>query len=88
MIRTAELALLWRIIHDGEKRYMIAPVGLKVGDKIMSSKNLIDINRGNAMPIKFIPAGVAIYNVELEPGRGGKIARGAGNLVQVMGVGR
>jgi large subunit ribosomal protein L2 len=70
---------------DGEKRYMIAPVGMNVGDKIMSSKNLIAIDRGNTMPIKHIPAGVAIFNVELEPGRGGKIARGAGNLVQVMG---
>jgi large subunit ribosomal protein L2 len=70
---------------DGEKRYVIAPVGMKAGDKIMSSKNLIAIERGNTMPIKHIPAGVAIFNVELEPGRGGKIARGAGNLVQVMG---
>jgi large subunit ribosomal protein L2 len=71
--------------NDGEKRYNIAPVGMKVGDKIMSSKNLIAIDRGNTMPIKHIPAGVSIFNVELVPGRGGKIARGAGNLVQVMG---
>mgnify|MGYP001596709241 CR=1 FL=1 len=62
------------------------PVGLKVGDEILSSKNQIEIKTGNAMPIKFIPPGVQVYNIELEPGRGGKIARAAGNLVLVMGI--
>lgn len=71
---------------DGEKRYIVSPVGLKVGDTIISSKEKKEIKRGNAMPVKFIPAGVAIYNVELEPGRGAKIARGAGNIVYVMGI--
>lgn len=71
---------------DGEKRYIVAPLGLKVGDKVISSKNQIEIARGNAMPIKFIPAGVEVYNIELESGFGGKIARAAGNLVLVMGV--
>lgn len=71
---------------DGEKRYIIMPVGLKAGDEIMSSKNQIEIKVGNAMPIKFILPGIGVYNVELEPGRGAKIARAAGNLVYVMGV--
>ncbi|KKQ60392.1 MAG: 50S ribosomal protein L2 [Parcubacteria group bacterium GW2011_GWE2_38_18] len=71
---------------DGAKRYIVAPVDLKVGATIMSSKTQIEIVSGNAMPIKFIPAGVMIYNVELEPGRGGKIARGAGTSIRVMGV--
>lgn len=71
---------------DGEKRYIIAPVDLKVGTMILSSKELIEVATGNAMPIKYIPAGVMIYNVELVPGQGGKIARGAGTLVRVMGV--
>jgi large subunit ribosomal protein L2 len=82
--RTARIALL--NYRDGEKRYIIAPLGLKIGDNIMSSIEQIDIATGNAMPIKFIPAGVAVCSVELEPGRGAKIARGAGNLVYVMGV--
>jgi large subunit ribosomal protein L2 len=71
---------------DGEKRYIIAPAKVKVGEVIVSSQKLIEIKTGNAMPIKFIPAGVPIYNVELEPGRGARIARGAGNSVAVMGV--
>jgi large subunit ribosomal protein L2 len=82
--RGARLALLH--YADGEKRYIIAPVGLRVGEKVLSSHKKIEIQRGNAMPIKYIPAGIAVYNVELEPGRGGKIARGAGNSVRVMGV--
>ncbi|MFH1255622.1 MAG: 50S ribosomal protein L2 [bacterium] len=71
---------------DGEKRYIIMPLGLKVGDEILSSKNQIEIKTGNAMPIKFILPGVEVNNIELEPGRGAKIARSAGNLVFVMGV--
>jgi len=82
--RGARIALLNYV--DGEKRYIIAPVDLRVGKEIKSSKEQIEITRGNAMPIKYIPAGVEVYNVELEPGRGGKIARGAGNQVQVMGI--
>jgi len=76
------------LIHyrDGEKRYIVSPVDLMVGEMILSSKNLIEIKKGNAMPIKFIPAGVDVYNLELEPGQGGKVARGAGNLIAVMGV--
>ncbi|MEA3463513.1 MAG: 50S ribosomal protein L2 [Patescibacteria group bacterium] len=82
--RGARLALLHYV--DGAKRYIIASVGLKVGDKIISSKKQIEIKTANAMPIKFIPAGIAVYNVELEPGQGAKLARGAGNVIYVMGV--
>lgn len=82
--RGARIALLH--YSDGEKRYIIAPVDLKVGDEVVSSKKKATIKEGNAMPIKYIPAGVAVYNIELEPGRGAKIARGAGNSVAVMGV--
>jgi len=82
--RGARIALL--NYSDGEKRYIIAPEGLKVGQVIVSSQNQVEIKTGNAMPIKFIPAGVAVHNVELEPGKGGKIARGAGNKVYIMGV--
>lgn len=82
--RGARLALL--SYADGEKRYIVAPVDLKVDDKIMSSKELIEIKTGNALPLKFVPAGMAVSCVELEPGQGAKIARGAGNVVYVMGV--
>lgn len=71
---------------DGEKRYIIAPVDLKVGMTVISAKEQLEINPGNCMPIKFVPVGVMIYNVELEPGRGAKIARGAGTGVKIMGV--
>ncbi|MFH1413086.1 MAG: 50S ribosomal protein L2 [bacterium] len=72
---------------DGEKRYIIVPAGLQIGDTILSSKdNRIDIKPGNAMPLKYVPAGIAVYNVELEPGQGAKLARGAGNALHVMAV--
>jgi len=82
--RGARLALL--NYADGEKRYITAPLDLKVGDQILSSKELIEIKTGNALPLQFIPAGLAVSSVELEPGQGAKIARGAGNVVYVMGV--
>lgn len=82
--RGARLALL--NYADGEKRYIIAPINVGVGDKLMSSKELIEIKNGNALPLKFIPAGMPVSSVELEPGQGSKIARGAGNVVYVMGV--
>lgn len=82
--RGARIALL--NYADGEKRYIIAPTDLKVGSTILSSKNKLEIKRGNAMPLEFIPAGVAVYNVEIDPGKGGRVARGAGNSVYVMGV--
>jgi len=82
--RGARLALLH--YADGEKRYIIAPENLKVGDKVMSSRELIEIKAGNTLALQFIPAGVAVNCVETEVGSGAKIARGAGNVVFVMGV--
>lgn len=82
--RGARIALL--NYADGEKRYLVVPVGLKVGDKIVSSQKEIEIKVGNALPVKYIPAGVAVSNVEIVPGQGAKVARGAGNAVFVMGV--
>jgi large subunit ribosomal protein L2 len=81
--RGARLALLH--YADGAKRYMIAPAGLQVGEKVISSQQAIEIKPGNTMPVQYIPAGVEVHNVELEPGKGGRIARGAGNAVFVMG---
>lgn len=82
--RGARLALL--NYSDGAKKYIIAADGLNVGDKIMSSKKLIEIKTGNALPLQYIPAGMPVNSVELEPGAGAKIARGAGNVVYVMGI--
>lgn len=82
--RGARIALL--NYADGEKRYIVSPIGLTVGEEILSSRELIEIKTGNAMPIKHIPPGVSVFNVEMEEGKGGKIARGAGNSVAVMGV--
>jgi large subunit ribosomal protein L2 len=75
--RGARLALL--VYADGEKKYIIAPVKNSVGDVIISSQKNVDIKPGNAMPIKYIPAGVPVNNIELVPGEGAKMARGAGN---------
>lgn len=82
--RGARLALL--NYADGAKRYIVSPADLVVGDQIMSSRELIEIKVGNALPLQFIPAGMPVSCVELEPGQGAKIARGAGNVVYVMGV--
>ena len=82
--RGAYLALLH--YADGAKAYIIAPQGLKVGETILSSKSLIEIKTGNALPLKFIPAGIPVNSIEMIPGNGGIIARGAGNLATVMGV--
>ena len=73
--RTARIALLHYI--DGEKAYIVAPVGLNVGDTVISSETA-DIKPGNALPLKAIPLGTTIHNVEIRPGKGGQIARGAG----------
>ncbi len=82
--RGARLALLH--YADGEKRYIVAPIDLKVDDMILSSDKAIEIKTGNAMPLEFIPAGVAIYNLEMQFGRGASVARSAGNAAFVMGV--
>jgi len=80
--RTARIALLHYV--DGEKRYILAPDGLKVGDKVMSGKNDVDISIGNAMPLDRIPMGSFVHNIELKSGRGGQIARSAGTYGLVV----
>ena len=82
--RGARLALLE--YSDGEKRYIIAPVDIKVGNEVLSSQKKIEVKTGNRMPLEHIPAGIMVYGIELEPGKGAKIARGAGTLVQIQGV--
>ncbi len=79
--RSSHIALVE--YEDGEKRYIIAPVGLSVGDKIESGSGA-DIKVGNALQLKDIPTGTVIHNVELYPGRGGQLARAAGNSAQLM----
>lgn len=79
--RTANIALL--NYADGEKRYIIAPYGIKVGDALLSGDN-IDIKTGNALPLASIPVGTVVHNVELIPGKGAQIARSAGCSVQLM----
>ncbi len=80
--RTANIALI--NYADGEKRYILAPRGLKVDDKIESGADA-DINVGNALPLANIPVGTVIHNVELKPGRGGQLARSAGTEAQILG---
>lgn len=79
--RSAFIALLHYL--DGEKRYILAPLGLKVGDKVVSS-DTADIKPGNSLPIQFIPVGTLIHNVEIRPGAGGQFARSAGTYAQLM----
>ncbi|MBC8505651.1 MAG: 50S ribosomal protein L2 [Chloroflexi bacterium] len=79
--RTARLALL--NYADGEKRYIIAPVGLQVGDTIHAGPD-IDVRPGNSMPISHIPTGTMIHNIELQPGRGGQMVRSAGTAAQLL----
>jgi len=80
--RTANIALINYL--DGEKRYIIAPKGLKVGMSILSSENA-DIKVGNALPLSKIPVGTMIHNLELNPGRGGQLIRSAGTSAQILG---
>lgn len=79
--RSARIALL--NYADGEKRYIIAPLGLKVGDEIMAGPDA-DIKVGNALPLKNIPLGTVVHNIELKPGKGGQLARSAGSSAQIM----
>ncbi|NLO82873.1 MAG: 50S ribosomal protein L2 [Clostridiales bacterium] len=79
--RTANIALLH--YRDGEKRYIIAPHGLQVGDTVVSGED-VDIKVGNALPLRNIPTGTIIHNIELYPGRGGQLVRAAGNAAQLM----
>ncbi|MEW6430307.1 MAG: 50S ribosomal protein L2 [Myxococcota bacterium] len=79
--RTANLALLH--YADGEKRYILAPVGLSVGDTLFAGPN-VDIRPGNSLPLQNIPVGTVVHNVELKPGRGAQIIRSAGSWGQLM----
>jgi large subunit ribosomal protein L2 len=79
--RSAFIALIQ--YEDGEKSYILAPVGLKVGDKVEAGAG-VDIKPGNALPLANIPTGTFVHNVELNPGRGGQLARSAGNAAQLM----
>ena len=80
--RSANIALIHYV--DGEKRYILSPKGLKVGQQIESGENA-DIKLGNALPLGNIPVGTVIHNVELKPGRGGQLARSAGAEAQILG---
>ncbi|MFA5128923.1 MAG: 50S ribosomal protein L2 [Patescibacteria group bacterium] len=82
--RTARIALVQ--YSNGEKSYIVAPLGLAVGEEIISSKNKIDVKVGNRMPLENIPIGTIIHNIELQPGMGGVLARSAGMGVQLLAV--
>jgi large subunit ribosomal protein L2 len=79
--RSARLALVY--YSDGEKRYILSPIGLNVGDKIMAGPEA-EVKPGNALPLKNIPAGSMIHNIEMQHGRGGQMVRGAGMAAQLM----
>ncbi|MCF7885579.1 MAG: 50S ribosomal protein L2 [Candidatus Marinimicrobia bacterium] len=79
--RSANIALI--TYADGEKRYILAPEGLNVGDKIISSENA-PIKPGNTLPLAKIPSGTFVHNIEMKPGKGGQIARSAGSSAQIM----
>jgi len=79
--RSARIALL--VYADGEKRYIIAPLGVRVGDQLMSGEEA-DIRVGNALPLASIPLGTVVHNVELYPGRGGQLVRAAGTGAQIL----
>lgn len=79
--RNCRIALL--VYKDGEKRYITLPDGLNVGDEVMSG-NDVEIKTGNSLPLRYIPDGTMVHNIELKPGNGAKIARSAGTSVQIM----
>src|SRR3989442_4455254 len=79
--RSARIVLLH--YRDGEKRYILAPLGLKVGDRVMSGP-MADILPGNALPLRAIPAGTTVHNIELKPGKGGQLCRSAGTGAQLV----
>ena len=80
--RSARIALV--TYADGEKRYIVAPIGLKVGDSILSSKRTVEIRPGNTLPLRNIPLGTMIHNIELQEGRGGQMVRSAGTSAQLL----
>lgn len=79
--RNARIALLH--YHDGEKRYILAPAGIEVGDKLANGSDA-EVRAGNAMPLRYVPVGTTVHNVELKPGGGGRMARSAGSSVQLV----
>ncbi|HOG61906.1 MAG TPA: 50S ribosomal protein L2, partial [Flexilinea sp.] len=79
--RTARIALVQ--YKDGEKRYILAPIGLKVNDSVVSGPK-VEIRTGNAMPISNIPVGSTIHNIEMKPGKGGQLVRAAGSSAQLL----
>src|SRR5580704_7487258 len=79
--RNCRIALLH--YHDGEKRYILAPAKVRVGDKLQSGQGA-DIRPGNALPLRYIPVGSVVHNVELKPGAGGRMARSAGSSIQLV----
>lgn len=79
--RTANIALLF--YADGSKSYILAPVGLNVGDTVMNGPNA-EVRVGNALPMRLIPVGANIHNIEMKPGKGGQLVRSAGNVAQLM----
>lgn len=79
--RTAYIALI--VYEDGERSYILAPAGVSVGDTVMSGTD-VDVRPGNAMPIRNIPLGTVIHNIEIYPGRGGQMVRSAGNGAQLL----
>ena len=81
-VRTAFISLIQ--YPDGEKRYIICPEGLKVGDTVVSGEN-VDIKTGNALPVGNIPVGTMIHNLEMTPGHGAQVARSAGSSAQILG---
>ncbi|MCD6442274.1 50S ribosomal protein L2 [bacterium] len=82
--RSAWIALVY--YADGEKRYILMPEGMKIGNKILNSRKKINADLGNRMPLKYIPLGTKVYNIELQPNQGGKLARSAGNATVLMDV--
>lgn len=79
--RSARIALLHYV--DGEKRYILCPIGLSVGDTVVAGSDA-DIKPGNALPIRSIPVGTMVHNIELKVGKGGQLARSAGSVVQIL----
>jgi large subunit ribosomal protein L2 len=81
--RSANIALIHYI--DGEKRYILAPLGVKAGDTVIASmKPETEIREGNAIPLKYIPLGTFVHNIEMKPGKGGQLARSAGSYAQIV----
>jgi len=82
--RNARIALVK--YADDEHRYIIAPIDLKVGDTVVASQQRVDIASGNRMPLKYIPLGISVFNIELTPGRGASIVRSAGATAKLMAI--